>query len=389
VTLGVVAGMRDIDDTKQVQSPNLATGALFDPRGKQTRTSDVDQSHHRDPHSVLRGIAAELRIGLPLPLAEAIGALRQRLDETLSATTISDSTVDHWQSVADSHGRTYRASPPLTFLVDIVQDIAELGTLTDQRLPTAQRRGLCQAVARMAGLLATTLNNLNDFSGARAWLQTAQRAAEENEDPALRAWVLVRHAVSALYWDDPHGALELARQAGRLARHTPCIAAAWAPAVQARAYSRLGHGYIEATRSAICQAEDAYSNIKAQAGEQHAYGYTAAQLHFYRSNALTEIGDTEAAYQAQENALNHYGDTAFLDPSLVRFDRAICLAKDGEIEEAARFAGQSLMSLPQEHRSPVQVQRARQVGAVIPPVRRSVAAVREFEEILAIGASTR
>jgi hypothetical protein len=146
---------------------------------------------------------------------------------------------------------------------------------------------------------------------------------------------------------------------------------------------------VEATRTAIGRAEDAYSIIEARPHEQHAYGYTVAQLHFYRSNALTETGDTKAAYLAQDVALSHYEPTAFLDPSLVRLDRAICLAKDGEIEEAARFATQSLMSLPQEHISPIVLQRARQVNAAIPSGRRGMTAVREFHEVLAIEAPTK
>ena len=195
--------------------------------------------------------------------------------------------------------------------------------------------------------------------------------------------------MSALYWNDPYGALELATQAADLVEDTPCIAAAWAPAVQARAYSRLGPEYADAVRAHIGRAEDAYSVIKARPGEQYAYGYTVAQLHFYRGNALTEIGDTQPAYQAQDAALTHYGPTAFLDSSLVRLDRAICLAKDGEPEEAARFARKALTALPESHVSPIIVRRANQFVAAIPLALRSLSAVQEFSEVLAIEAITK
>lgn len=208
------------------------------------------------PHHQGRGYCATLNSSTPgtgnaYPgsAGEIVRSLRQQLDQTLGGTNISDSTVDHWQSAADSYGRIYRNSPPLPFLVNIAQDVAELRALIDQRLPTAQRRGLCHATARMAGLLATTLINLGEHREARSWFHTAQRAADESEDPAVRAWVLVRCAVSALYWNDARAALDLANQAALIARHVPCVVTAWAPAVQARALARLGQ--TEATRVAI------------------------------------------------------------------------------------------------------------------------------------------
>lgn len=386
LTLGIVAGIPEEEhDTAAVVPPShhgvshqapqvLPFGGRTEPRIQTVR----------DCPSEWRSLTVNVGATPPASLSETIGNLRRKLDQTLSATNISDSTVDHWQSVADSYGRTYRTSPPVPFLITIAQDIAELRLLTDQRLPTAQRRGLCHATARMAGLLATTLINLGDHREARGWFHTAQRAADESEDPAIRAWVLVRHAVSALYWDDAHAALQLATQAALVARHAPCAAAAWAPAVQARALAQLGQS--EATRAAIGRAEDAFTKLETQPQEQHAYGYTAAQLHFYRSNALTAIRDTEPAYQAQNAALDHYGPNAFLDPSLVRMDQAIFLAYDGEIDEAAHFASRSLMALPQEHRSPIVMMRARELTTAIPAARRALPAVREFHEVLALGA---
>src|SRR5262249_5606847 len=153
----------------------------------------------------------------------------------------------------------------VAFLTNIAQDLGELRTLTNQRLPTAQRRGLCHATARMAGLLATTLVNLNDHRQARAWFQTGLRAAEQSEEPALRAWILVRQSVSALYWGDPQAALQLSTQAAQITRRVPCVAATWAPAVQARALARIGNA--EGTRAALRQAESAFKTLEVRPEE--------------------------------------------------------------------------------------------------------------------------
>ncbi|MFB6397052.1 hypothetical protein [Polymorphospora lycopeni] len=318
---------------------------------KQSRSPIDDETP--SPRDTINDLAQ--RSGPPVTIGATIGQLRRQLDTSLTANGVDDSSVEQWQAIADSYGRTYRTTPTLDFLTRITQDMAGLRTAIDQWCTEAQRRDLLRPAAQMAGLLATSLVNLADHRESRSWFQTARRAAQECHDATLEAWIIVRHAVSALYWDDAHGALALTGQAIALTATTPCIASAWAPAVQARAYSRLGPSRREDTRAAIDRAEIAYEDFAAGHGEQHAYGYTIAQLHFYRSNALTEIGDTATAYGAQGAALTYYEPKASLDSTLVRMDRAFCLSKDGEHEEAARFATQTPKALSPEsgpHRHP-------------------------------------
>ena len=163
------------------------------------------------------------------------------------------------------------------------------------------------------------------------------------------------------------------------------MAASWAPAVQARALARLGQ--VDATRAAVHRAQELFTRLEVRPDERDAYGYTAAQLNFYRSCALTQIGDTEAAKEAQRVALAEYGPEVHLDTSLVRLDGAICLLHEDEPEEAARKASRLLMSLPAEHHSPIVIDQARRVYSLVPYEQRGLPAVQEFKEVLAIGAA--
>lgn len=303
-------------------------------------------------------------------LEEAISALRHSMNESFD-TSVPQHTVENWHYVADSYGRAYRITPPFRLLIDISKDLAELHALTNRRLPGEQYRALCHAAARMAGLLATTLINLDNYREARLWFHTATRAAEKSEDNAVQAWVLVRQAVSALYWGDPWGSVELVHRAEQLARNSSCIAAAWAPAVRARALAQIGDA--EAARTALHKAEAAYTHLEARPHEQYAYGYTAAQLHFYRSNTLTILGD-KAAYEAQDAALAHYSSREYLDPSLIHIDHMLCLARDGEAEEAADYARKFITNLPPQHRSPIILSRARELTA-LPALRKQLLAL--------------
>ncbi len=330
--------------------------------------------------SHLDGIEAEHT--LSGEVAEAVSRIHRQLDNALSTSAVDSTVVSYWSAVAEGYGRIYRTSPPQPFLLNIVKDINDLRHTLDLKLLTAQRRELCGAMARMAGLLATTFVNLSDYRAARGWFSTARRAAEESDHSGLYAWVVVRHAVSALYWNDPYAALALAAQAEELSKGIPCAATAWTPAVQARVYSRLGPSYFDATHRSIDRAEAAFSTYDAAPGEQHAYGYTSAQLHFYISNALTEIGETGTAHLAQDEALANYEPAAFLDPSLVRLDRAVCLLKDGDTETAAWSAVEVLNSLPQEHLSSIVVQQARRFAAAIPRTQHALPAFRELRRAL-------
>ncbi|MGI5292739.1 hypothetical protein ACQEVF_56840 [Nonomuraea polychroma] len=318
----------------------------------------------------------------PTLLVQAISSLRQEIDVTVNNTTVTDATDDHWRTVADGYGRTYRTTPPLVFLLSISEDLAELHRLIARPLLTKQRRGLYHSAARMAGLLATTLINLGKYREAQGWFHTAIRAAQESEDCALQAWVLVRHAVSALYWGDPRGSIDLTERAIQLAAGMPCVAAAWAPAVQARAMAQLGNA--EAAYEAIVAAETAFDRVQAQIHEQHAYGYTAAQLHFYRSNTLTQIGDCTAAFDAQAIALALYSPNEFLDPSLIHVDHALCLALDGRPDEAAQYTTKMILGLPPDRRSPIIVARALDVKAAIPTTCQTEPEVQALQRALAL-----
>ncbi|RSM39782.1 hypothetical protein DMB66_57865 [Actinoplanes sp. ATCC 53533] len=55
------------------------------------------------------------------------------------------------------------------------------------------------------------------------------------------------------------------------------------------------------------------------------YAFRAGQLHFYRSHALTTLGESRAAWQAQDDAIAAFGPGERLDPTLVRLDRALCM----------------------------------------------------------------
>ncbi|WP_146164165.1 helix-turn-helix domain-containing protein [Pseudosporangium ferrugineum] len=309
--------------------------------------------------------------------------IRRRVDEALSGSTLSDSTVAHKEAVAAQYGRTYKTQPATVFLDNILADLDDLQILTDRKLPAGQRRDLCAVTARLAGLVSMTMVNLAQYRHAREWVHTARLAADEAGDPLLRAWVASRSAVASLHLGDPYAAMMAAREAELLTRNhrAPITAMAWAILARAAATTADAH----TARAALRHAEDLYGAVE-QMPDNTAYAFTAGQLHFYRSHALTTLGESRAAWQAQDDAISAFGPDEHLDPNLVRLDRALCMVHNGDIVQGADYAATVLQQLPAVHRPAIVWRRAQAVAYAIPAARRSTPRVRALHEVLAIGA---
>jgi transcriptional regulator with XRE-family HTH domain len=311
--------------------------------------------------------------------------VRRRVDETLSASTLSDATVAYKESVADQYGRTYKTQPVAAFLDNILADLDDLQVLADRKLPSSQRRDLCAVTARLAGLVSMSMVNLGLYRQAREWVHTARLAADEAENPDLRAWVATRGAVASLHLGDPQAAATAAREAELLTAHHPGHVTAMAWAILARAAAIMAQP--QAARTALRRAETVFSRVDG-AGDNSAYVFTAGQLHFYTSHALTTIGETRAAWQAQDDALACFGPGERLDPTLVRLDRALCMVSDGDITQGVDYASTVLQDLPTAYRPAIVMRRAHAVAAAVPSGRRGQSAVRALHEQLAIDAAT-
>lgn len=309
--------------------------------------------------------------------------VRRRMDETLSGSTLSDSTVAHKEAVAAQYGRTYKTQPSTVFLDNILDDLADVQVLTDRKLPAGQRRDLCAVTARLAGLVSMAMVNLGQYRQAREWVHTARLAADEAGDPALRAWVATRGAVASLHLGDPHAAANAAREAELLTRHHPQPITAMAWAVLARAAACMAQ--TGPALAALRQAEALFDTV--DTGQDNtAYAFTSGQLHFYRSHALTTLGESRAAWQAQDDALAAFAPGERLDPTLVRLDRALCMINSGDVAQGAGYASDVLQQLTAVWRPVIVLRRAHAVVDAIPAARRGTPAVRDLHEVLAIGA---
>jgi hypothetical protein len=273
--------------------------------------------------------------------------LRRDVIEAVSATAMSEASVEDWDQTVLEYGRATRYRPATVLLGDLVDDFRELPALLLRHHSASAQLRLTRVTAEMAGLVFLTLCKLDQRAAACSWACTARVAADEAGDRALKSWVRAQEAYLHYYSGDPREAVMVARHAQDVAGQTPCVGVALAAALEARAYGVLG--VMRDTHTAIERAEAALEALSSESVTASAFGYNEAQLRFHQGNALTHLHDTGQAWPAQARAL--YPDSNFLDRALVRLDRASCLAHDGEPEAAMVSAGQTLLALTSEQRA--------------------------------------
>lgn len=316
---------------------------------------------------------------------EQVDALQRGLAESLAAGPMTDATFEEWEYTVARHGRATRYRPEEELLLELLSDFQDLRlVLTHRHQPSAHKK-LLIASAQLAGVMALTLLRLGD-DRSRAWWRTGRAAAAAAEDRAVLSWLYAQEAYQLYYGGDLYGAVELARRAQQLAGGLPCVGAALAAPLEARAHAQLGAA--EPAVRALEAAETALSRLPEEDRIGSAFGYSESQLRFHAGNAWTHLGQTSRAREEHGRALELYPPTDYMDLALISLDRAMCEALDGDPAAAAAHATQTIVALPQQHRSALIICRAREVAAKVPQAQ-GAPEVQVLREVLALPASER
>jgi hypothetical protein len=99
------------------------------------------------------------------------------------------------------------------------------------------------------------------------------------------------------------------------------------------------------------------------------FGFSERRLAFYEARALSEAvrrqpepPALEAAFAAQDRALDAYPSDAVGDTTLVALDRALCLVAAGDAAAGCELAQTTLADLPEEHQAPIFTEHGRAVA---------------------------
>ncbi|WP_326441671.1 helix-turn-helix domain-containing protein [Streptomyces sp. H27-D2] len=313
-------------------------------------------------------------------LSAQAAALQAGIADALAAGPMTDASLDEWAYTVARHGRATRHRPEQLHLPELLADFADLQRIVAHRHPPAIRKQLVIAVAKMAGLMALTLLKLGD-PAARDWWRTGRAAAAAAEDRATLSWIYAQESYQHYYGGDMHGAVELAVRSQHLAGGLPCVGPALSAPLEARAHAALRSP--DEAASALCRGEEALHRLDAVDCVASAFGYSESQFRFHAGNTWTHLHESGRAWDEQQQALQLYPATDYTDRTLVQLDRAACLIHDGDPAAAASLAVQAVTALPEDHRSPLIIFRARELIDTVPE-RQELPEVRVLREVLAL-----
>jgi hypothetical protein len=320
----------------------------------------------------------------------AVERIRRRMDDALVGGTVSASMLDQWEETATGYGSQYMTVPPMRLVCDVLLDFGDVRRMCEHRQPLDFSERLCRLAGQLAGLAGMLMIDVGQQRMARSFFRTARTAADETGDRHLRAWVAVREALVPLYYGDPAEACALARTGAGLAGRNMCVAAAMAPALEARALARVaarrgGPAKLQGLRrvpALLDQAHDALARLAPPERGDTAFGYTERQLLFHEGDTLVTLGHGQGAERAFTRALRLYSADEILDRSLATLGLAQCRLEADEPEEALRLSRDTVLGVPREHRSEIMVRAARSLGDSVAGRHGEFRAVREYREAL-------
>jgi hypothetical protein len=119
------------------------------------------------------------------------------------------------------------------------------------------------------------------------------------------------------------------------------------------------------------------------ADEASLFGWPERRLRHTESYVYTALGDTAAAYEAQDRALALYPAPFVRGRAQVLLHRATCMVRDGDIAGGLGFATDVLDRLPSQHRTEPVHAIGRQTLAALPAAEQGRAQATELAARLA------
>jgi len=315
------------------------------------RAVTASRQHRRQPDKgtdvdrrKFLGTAAVAAAGIvTLP---GIAQAREGIDRALSGSDAGD--LAYLESAFERHRGGYRGRSPDAVLGEMHEDLDLLKHVLNRPHPAGTRAELARTTAGITGLVAIVQHDRGDQRDAHRWFATAEKAARESGDTRMTAWVLARHAMVPLNYGAPQAAAKLAQRARVEAGGSLSAAAALSTVVLARALAAAGDH--EGAARAVRDARNLAERLDGPESADTWFGYPLQKHHVHLSQAYTLLGDTEAAYAAQENALDLTRSPSVMVRALLAMDTAACLRVGGDPTAAADMAAGVFERLPTSYR---------------------------------------
>lgn len=325
--------------------------------------------------AVLQAMTA-LATGVTAPLV-SLEATRQGL-----AAAVGDlPDTDEWEAIAATYAREFFTVAPAELLPELSADLLVLERMLDAS-DGRTAAGLARSAGQLGVVLAMTLAGLGQSRAAARWWQTARSAADLSNDPETRVWVRSWEAVNGLYEGRPLPLLLDLMDETLSITTRPSAGVAGALAGKAQAMSLLGNR--EAAVAAVREVAALTERMPAAvvADDQSMFGWPEYRLRHTESYVLSHLGDTKAAYEAQDLAFDLYPPELARGQAMVQMHRARCLVLEGDISEGLGYGMRILIELPANFHNKMLYEIAGHVLTAIPANELTRAAIADFRSLI-------
>jgi transcriptional regulator with XRE-family HTH domain len=311
---------------------------------------DLETARRRPTPAIARALddalAAHGRLAAMLAPAVPSAGLAEidstELARRVSASDVSNATLDQLERAADKMAMAYATTPPADLLPGVHRFLAYVTSLVDARKTLAQQRRLLVVGGWFALLRATLHIDLRQSAAADAYLMTASQLADQAEHPEIAAWCLETKAWEVLTSGDFHRALELSRHAQAIAPQGGS-ALVQATAQEGRAWARIGDQ--AQTRAALDRVQRLSDARRTPEHPEHHYQYDPAKARSYAATTLAWSGDPAAEAVAREVISELEADGARpRRAASARLDLGLALLTADKPDEAAATASRAITS---------------------------------------------
>lgn len=285
--------------------------------------------------------------------------------------------TDEWAAVIATYSRDFAATAPADLLPELTADVELLrAAVGSSQAPTT----LAVPAAELAMVMALTLANLGKGRAAWRWWRTARDTADGSGDVATRSLARSLEAIHGLHERRPRAEmLEIADRALALADRPDRIARALAARAQVLAVA----GRADQAGLALRESVAVTAALPAEVlDDTSLFGWPAYRVHCVGSYVHTSVGDTAAAYEAQDRAFDLCPVEYLRDRAELQLQRAHCLVQDGEVAAGLATAMRVLVELPDHCHTELLYAAAGRVLSVVPAVDLGRPAVRDYRELL-------
>lgn len=328
-TLRLVAERLDI--------PPALVGLADHPTSRSTAPPSEDPVKRREflrAAALIAGSAiASTESDHSLAAIHTITNAQRRLDATTPSRDLAESVITHLKMTTRRHATT--------------------------RDPFSQQ-SIAAALSEIAGYAAWLHWDMHDLGSARAYYNTAVRAARSTQDGTLHAYMLGSLATLAVYEGDAAEGLALLRRAYALVEpNPPAIATAWLSSLEAVAQADARNA--RRAWDALDRADDAVerTSVEEPPPWPWVFAFDHEKVARHRLTCAARLGRPEVAYSAVKSIGGFLQNGHAKQRALSQLDLATAYLHDHEVEEAFEFAAKA-----------VQLGRQTQSGRVIDAARR-------------------